>query len=242
VDGTLAPIVRHADDATVPQATRARLIGLSKRYGLMACVTGRRAADARRIVSIESIVYVGSHGGEVLRPGAARPEMDPELEEGARRVRAFARAVDSSELGRRQVRIEDKDAIAAFHWRGAPDEDAARMTVQELARRAEAEGLHLHWGRKVLEVRPAVALSKGMGVRRLLAGAGLNAAVYVGDDVTDLDAFRALVELVEEGELERAVRVGVRSDEGPAEIVAEADAVVEGPGGVRELLDALLGG
>jgi trehalose 6-phosphate phosphatase len=68
----------------------------------------------------------------------------------------------------------------------------------------------------------------------------VRAALYVGDDATDLDAFRALAEMTQAGELAAAVRVGVGSDEGPPEIGEEADAVVDGPDGVRRLLDALL--
>src|SRR3954468_7593047 len=75
VDGTLAPIVRHADDAHVPEPTRAPLIAIARRYGLVACVSGRRAATARRIVAIGSITYVGNHGGELLRPGQRAPEL-----------------------------------------------------------------------------------------------------------------------------------------------------------------------
>jgi trehalose 6-phosphate phosphatase len=65
--------------------------------------------------------------------------------------------------------------------------------------------------------------------------------MYVGDDVTDLDAFRGLDELVEKGRLGRAIKVGVRSDEGPAKLKDDADWMVEGTDGVRELLRALLG-
>src|SRR3954462_8855908 len=72
VDGTLAPIVRHADDAHVPEVTRAVLIQVSKRYGLVCCVSGRRAATARQIVSIGSISYVGTHGG--APPRGRRPD------------------------------------------------------------------------------------------------------------------------------------------------------------------------
>lgn len=240
VDGTLAPIVRHAADASVPEPTRALLIALAGRYAIMACITGRRATDARRMVSIGSIAYVGNHGGETLRPGATRPEVDQGLEREARRVRTFATEADSADLMRLKVRLEDKDTIVAFHWRGAPDESAARAALAEVARDAQAAGLVTHWGRKVLEVRPPVALDKGVGIRRLLSGTGVTAAVYVGDDTTDLDAFRALGELVESGELAAGVRVGVRSDEGPPEIVEQADAVVDGPAGVRELLRTLL--
>src|SRR4051794_8882165 len=90
VDGTLAPIVRHADDAHVPEPTRAPLIAIARRYGLVACVSGRRAATARRIVAIGSITYVGNHGTEILRGGSTEPEVDPEVAAWGRRVRRFA--------------------------------------------------------------------------------------------------------------------------------------------------------
>src|ERR1700692_3734391 len=80
IDGTLAPIVRHADEAHVPQATRTLLIEIAKRYGLVGCVSGRPASMARQIVAIGTIAYVGNHGGELLRPGGTRAEVDPQLE------------------------------------------------------------------------------------------------------------------------------------------------------------------
>jgi len=239
VDGTLAPIVRHADDAQVPEPTRVPLIAIARRYGLVACVSGRRATMARRIVALGSITYVGNHGAEVLRGGATEIDVDPEVARWTERINAFADAAWTDDLHRLRVRTEDKEAIRAYHWRGAPDEAAAEAGVRELARRAEADGLVTHWGRKVLEVRPPVPLDKGHGIRRLLRDAGMSAAVYVGDDRTDLDAFTGLRELVEEGHLEHALCVGVRSEETPAELQAQADMLVDGPSGVRELLQAL---
>ncbi|MCW2990239.1 MAG: otsB, partial [Solirubrobacterales bacterium] len=239
VDGTLAPIVRHAEDAQVPEPTRAPLIEVAKRYGVVACVSGRRAATARQIVSLGSIAYVGNHGSELLRPGAREPEVEPEVAAYGRRVRAFAQAAWTDELHRLRVRAEDKDVIAAFHWRGAPDEAAAEAAVRDLAAEAEAHGFVTHWGRKVLEVRPPVPLDKGRGIQRLLRDAKVDAAVYVGDDRTDLDAFRGLREEVAAGRLQTAVCVGVRSDETPDELEAQADVLVDGPRGVRELLQAL---
>jgi trehalose 6-phosphate phosphatase len=240
VDGTLAPIVRHAADATVPEAVRTVLIQVAKRYGVVACVTGRRASDARRIVSIGSIAYVGAHGGELLRPGSVQPEVDRALEEWTRRVQDFARDADNAELSRLRVRLEDKSSIVAFHWRGAPDEDAARAAVDGLANRAEAVGLSTHWARKVLEVRPPVGMDKGIGIRRLLREADVRAALYAGDDATDLDAFAALTEMRESGRLDSVVLVGIASDEAPPEVVERADVVLDGPGDVRALLEALL--
>jgi trehalose 6-phosphate phosphatase len=240
VDGTLAPIVRHADDAAVPEPTRARLIEVARRYACVACVSGRQATVARQIVSIGSIAYVGNHGIELLRPGGTEIELDREVAAWEPRVRRFAEEANDDELRRLRVRSEDKHAIAAFHWRGAPDEDGAEEAVRRVAERAEAAGLHTHWGRKVLEVRPPVEISKGRGIRRLLRDADLSAAVYVGDDRTDVDAFDGLRALVEQGRLGTAACIGVRSDETPRELEEAADTLVDGPAGVRELLETLL--
>jgi trehalose 6-phosphate phosphatase len=241
VDGVLAPIVRHAEDAHVPEPTRTLLIAIARRYGLVACVSGRRAATARRIVAIGSITYVGNHGTEILRGGATEPEVDPEVAAWGRRVKRFARQhFEDEQLHLLRVRAEDKDVIQALHWRGAPDEEAGEQAVRAVAERAEATGLKTHWGRKVLEIRPPVRIDKGAGIVALLRDADLAAAIYVGDDMTDIDAFRGLQELVEMGRLGVAVRIGVRSDEGPPALQEAADAMVEGTDGVRALLKALL--
>jgi trehalose 6-phosphate phosphatase len=240
VDGTLAPIVRHAEDAQVPEPTRVPLIEVAKRYAVVACVSGRQAAVARQIVSLGSIAYVGNHGSELLRPGASEAELEPDVAAYGRRVRAFAERRWTDELHRLRVRTEDKGVIAAYHWRGAPDEAAAEAAVRELADDAQAAGLGVHWGRKVLEVRPPVPLDKGRGIHRLLRDAELDSAVYVGDDRTDLDAFRGLRHEVAAGRLQYALCVAVRSDETPEELEAQADILVDGPRGVRELLQALV--
>jgi trehalose 6-phosphate phosphatase len=240
VDGTLAPIVRHADDAHVPEPTRRPLITIAGTYGFVACVTGRRAATARRIVSIGSITYLGNHGSEVLPGGASEVSVDAEVQAWAARVQAFAAGeMAREEVARVRVRGEDKAAIAGFHWRGAPDEAAAEAVVEAIAGRAEAAGFVLHRGRKILEVRPPVAMDKGRGIERLLDGRDLGVALYAGDDRTDLDAFAGLRRLVEAGQLQQAICVGVRSDETPPEIEHEADLLVDGPGGVRQMLTVL---
>src|SRR5439155_8663247 len=223
IDGTLAPIVRHAADAHVPEATRSLLIEISRRYRVVACVSGRRAATARQIVAIGTIAYIGNHGGELLRPRATRPEVDPDVAKWTARVRDFAARTYTGELQRIRVRYEDKDAIAAFHWRGAPNEEAAAAAVREIARHAQEEGFAIHWGRKVLEVRPPVGLDKGLGIAALLRGVPVTAAVYVGDDTTDLDAFRGLRSLVQSGTLGSAVCVAVSPDEARPEPAQEAD-------------------
>jgi trehalose 6-phosphate phosphatase len=240
VDGVLAPIVEQPDDAHMPETTRRPLIEVAKRYGIVACVSGRRASDARRIVSLGSIAYLGSHGSEILRAGTIAPELDRELQAWTRRVQAFANEAFDESLRRLRVRLEDKEAIAALHWRGVPDEEEAQAAVEKVSRAAEDAGFTTHWGKKVLEIRPPVRIDKGAGIVRLLRDADLAAALYVGDDLTDVDAFRGLSELVDTGRIGTAIRIGVRSAEQPSLLEREADAMVDGTAGVRELLHALL--
>jgi trehalose 6-phosphate phosphatase len=242
IDGTLAPIVAQPSDARVPEETRRLLMELARQYGVVACVSGRRASEARALVSIGAISYLGAHGAELLRAGWTEPVLDARVQDWAERIQSFGRQADTADLRRLRIRLEDKGAILAFHWRGVPDEETARAAIDAVAARAAKVGFRTHWGRKVLEVRPPVQFDKGAGVASLLADAEVEMVMYVGDDMTDLDAFRAIVRLSEEGRISTAVRVGVHSDEGPEEIISEADVVVEGPGGVRDLMRLLAEG
>jgi trehalose 6-phosphate phosphatase len=238
VDGTLAPIVERAADARVPDGTVGLLEGLAARYALVACVSGRAATDARRLVGVDSLTYAGSHGAELLEPGDAEATILPAFAEHADRVSEFAERCADDGLRALGVRSEDKGPIVALHWRGVPDEEEAHARLKTVARHAEEEGLATHWGRKVLELRPPVPVDKGRAVEELVERAHARAALFAGDDRTDLDAFAALDRL----DLDAAVRVGVASDEGPAEIVEQADLVVDGPGGFVAVLEALASG
>jgi trehalose 6-phosphate phosphatase len=239
IDGTLAPIVERSDEAHVPEAVSLLLARLARDYRCVACISGRTAAEARRLVGVGGIVYAGSHGAELLEPGASAPRVLPAFASWQPRVRDFASERDTPDLRRLRVRIEDKGPIVAFHWRGVPDEEAARAELGRLAEDAEAAGFAVHWGRKVLEVRPPVPIDKGQAVRELVARTAVRAALFGGDDMTDLDAFDALDALVASGELEAAVRVGIRSDEGPAAIAERAEVAVDGVPGFIRVLEAL---
>jgi trehalose 6-phosphate phosphatase len=239
IDGTLAPIVRRSEDARVPDGTSRVLGTLGRRYAVVACISGRSVAEARRLVGVGSITYAGTHGAEMLGPGASRPLLAPALKGWEKRVRRFAADQDSKDVRLLRIRIEDKGPIQAFHWRGAPDETAAHARVEGVAQAAEAAGLGVHWGRKVLEVRPPVEIDKGRAVRDLIRRSDVSVALFGGDDRTDLDGFEALDALVAEGELETAVKVGVSSDEGPPELAGRADLTVDGVAGFSAVLDAL---
>ncbi|HLM26596.1 MAG TPA: trehalose-phosphatase [Thermoleophilaceae bacterium] len=239
IDGTLAPIVERAENAHVREESSKLLGRLARRYQLVACISGRSAAEARRLVGVGSIAYAGSHGAELLEAGASKATTLAAFASWEDCVRGFAAEQDTPELRVLRVRMEDKGPIVAFHWRGTPDEEASRTRLEGLAAEAESAGFATHWGRKVLEVRPPVPVDKGQAVRTLCERARPAAALYAGDDATDLDAFAALRRMRDEGLLETVICVGVRSDEGPTAIVDSADLAVDGVAGVVSVLEAL---
>ena len=216
VDGVLAPIVPRPEDAQVPPETQTELRRLHGRYALVGCVSGRDGEDARRIVGVPDLVYVGNHG----------LELDPESGVWADRLLRFLNDVEWPD-------VEDKRVSASLHYRNAPDEAAARAELERIGDRARAAGFVARFGRKVLEILPPIQANKGTAIRRLLSEHGLVRALYAGDDTTDLDAFRALEPL------ELGIRVAVASPEGPRELADAADLVVEGPPALLELLRRL---
>ena len=214
VDGTLAPIAPLPELAFVPPETQLELARLVATYLLVACISGRSGSEAEALVGVQGIRYVGNHG----------LELDERAAELAGTIAAFRDSV--------ALPVEDKGLSLSYHYRTAPDEEAARAELEKVAERARAEGLDPRWGRKVLEIRPPVAGDKGTAVTALLASAPARRGLYAGDDTTDLDAFEGLTR----AELDHAVRIAVESEEGPDELGAAADLVVAGPAQLASLL------
>jgi trehalose 6-phosphate phosphatase len=216
VDGVLAPIVPRPEDARVPDNTREELRRLAQRYDLVACISGRAAEDAKRVVGVPELVYAGNHG----------LELEPEAPAWSARLAPFLAKLD-------WPRIEDKGLTASLHYRDRPDEEAAHAALEEIAAQARAAGFVARFGRKVLEILPPLRANKGTAVRRLLETRGIERALYAGDDTTDLDGFRAL-----DG-LKLAVRIAVVSHEGPTALHESADLTVDGPGELLGILRRL---
>lgn len=242
VDGTLAPIVERAEDAAVPARAREALAVLSGRYALVGCISGRRAMEARRLVGLDSLAYAGNHGLELLLPGEDEPQLDPSIVGREDEAAEFVAGLDGDRLQTVGLRREDKGPIQALHWRGSEDEAGAESRAHEIAVEAGKAGLEPRWGRKVLELRPLGGGGKDGAIASLLADERLDRATYAGDDRTDLDAFRRLRELREEGQLSAAICVGVLSAEAPAELAEEADVTVGGLDGWLAILEWLAEG
>jgi trehalose 6-phosphate phosphatase len=236
IDGTLAPIMPTPDMSDVSDELKDLLGRLSARLLLVAGISGRKTEDAFDLIGLEGFVYFGNHGFEILRDGEVEviPEALPYLEK-VQELERLAR----EELAPQGAFVEEKGITASIHYRNVPPEVGERC-VEFVEREGERLGLRITVGRGVVEARPPIRADKGTAVRTLVEEYHPERAVFIGDDTTDLDAFRELERLREEGVLRDVLRVGVASDEGPPEIETEADIVVEGVDGVGEVLGALV--
>lgn len=250
VDGTLSPIAPTPESAVPLPGVADLLAGARQRFEVVAAVSGRSARDARRMVGLDTITFIGNHGFEWLDPLAhgSNPELVAGVVHILPEALPYQPAVEAvlahvgAELAPRfpGLRIEPKGVTASVHVRNTPDPAAAEEAAYRLASALAApHGLLVTRGKMVVELRPPVAVDKGVAVARVIRERGLRAALYLGDDRTDIDAFRALRRLSAEG-LCRGVAVAVLHDEAPADLAAEADLALDSIQRVPALLRWLL--
>ena len=193
-DGTLTPIVSHPEDAWLSDSMRQTLRSLAARVPV-AILSGRDLDDVRGRVLVDGIVYAGSHGFDIASAGGLRREL------GA----AYLPVLDAAETELREAldeipgaQLERKHFSVAAHYRNVNENDAFRVALAVDAVGAKHRELRRMDGKKVYELLPDVAWDKGKAALWLLETLGLESRsggirpIYIGDDRTDEDAFRAL--------------------------------------------------
>jgi trehalose 6-phosphate phosphatase len=224
IDGTLSPIAPTPEAARLLPGIADLLQRALDRFEVVAAISGRGAADARRMVGVPELLYIGNHGLERWLPGEDAPQVIPEARP---YLPAIAQALDQADHDLTaqlpDLRIERKGASGSIHTRGCAQPQQALQTVLETLRpTVERLGLRLTQGKLVAEIRPPLALDKGTAVESLVRERGLRSALYMGDDVTDIDAFRALRHLRNAGVC-AGWSVAVLQEEAPPALAAEAD-------------------
>ena len=228
-DGTLSPIVDEPDAARPLDGVPALLDELSHRYSVVGVLSGRPVTFLQQWLP-PSLLLSGLYGLEVVRDGVRNDHPSGGMwREAIDDVATVSRATGPPEM-----RVESKGLSLTLHYRGHPELEA---TVRGLAeRQAARSGLSIRPARMSFELHPPIPADKGTAVRDLADG--LAAVCFLGDDLGDLPAFAELQRLADEGVA--TVRVAVRSDEAPEELLEAADIVVDGPEGARDLLQQLL--
>jgi trehalose 6-phosphate phosphatase len=235
IDGTLAPIVPHPEDARISARARDAILQLIGEGVRVAFVTGRALEKARAIVDIPGAYIAANHGLNVAADGHVHTpdEVRPYVEWAQQVVR------DASDLHIPGVVVEDKGPVVAFHYRMADSEEEARAAIQAVVAASEAAAhFRLQEGRKVIELRPPLAIDKGTAVETLAGQMGAQSVLTIGDDATDLDMFRGVRNLQAVGV--PGASVAVWSNEVQPVVLENTDYFVRGVEGVEWLLEELV--
>ncbi len=192
-------------------------------FRVVAVITGRRSEEAAALLDVPGVSFAGLYGMQ---------EAAPEF------LASVAPLVASAVAVVPEAWAEDKGVSVAVHYRQAPDPAAARRKlVVALQNVATENGLELVEGKMVIELVPPDRPMKGATIERIAGEAALEAVLYAGDDVADLDGFAGLDRLGHRGLF--VVRVAVRGAETPHALLDRADIAVDGPAGLIELLRQL---
>ncbi len=231
-DGTISEIVPSPELASIhPRISKALPLVVDK-YEVVAVLSGRAVRDVASRVGIRGINYVGNHGAESIVNGQLRVLSASAPAGIGQALEYIRRTVDVPGLV-----YEDKRFSASIHYRQVEDvKYAERQLRRALTRAPGSDMLDTFWGRRVLELRPATAITKGDAIAYLAAQYSLDALVFVGDDTTDVDGMRRLPAL----DGVNTVGVAVASNETPEFLLEAAHFRVDGVDQVADLLDLLV--
>ncbi|MDY6796605.1 MAG: trehalose-phosphatase [Actinomycetota bacterium] len=196
-DGTLSPIVSRPEDAALLEGMRDKLLELAAQCPV-AIISGRGLADVRNRVGIKDLYYAGSHGFEMAGPDGFQKENEE--------ARGFLPVLDEAEESLNQLlagiegaQVERKKYTIATHYRNVREEEAG--SVDGIVERVHARypRLRRSEGKKVYELQPDIDWDKGRAIEWLMDTLDLArpevVPFYIGDDITDEDAFEVLKSL-----------------------------------------------
>jgi len=232
-DGTLSPIAPRPELATLPGGTREVLRRLAARFPVV-IVSGRGREDATSLVGLPGLVYAGSHGFDIAGPPPAAGAPPLRLEMGAdvpERIDRASERLRRDLSGIAGVFVEPKRFSISVHFRLAGEHDLPRVERAVDEAIAAVPGLRKAHGKMLFELRPDLDWDKGRALLWLLDALGLDRPealpLYIGDDLTDEDAFRGIA----------GRGIGILVAEEPRETAAEYR--LRDTEEVRELLERL---
>lgn len=240
IDGTLSPIAPTPHEARLYPGI-VSLLQEAQEHAHIAITTGRAIDNGAAMVNVDGITYIGNHGLEWSN-GLPSSHTVQILSEAMAYVEPGQHLLDLAEqqlTGFPGLLVERKRIGGSVHYRLCPDQEQARRTILSLLKEpARQVNMRLSEGKKVVEIKPLLALDKGQSLRRFVEQFGLRGVVFAGDDRTDLDAVMEVARLRKDGIAALSIVVQ-HADTLPA-LLENADIVVQEVDGMADLLRKLV--
>jgi trehalose 6-phosphate phosphatase len=246
IDGTLSPIAPTPDEARLYPGA-AELLYAAQKNAHVGIITGRAVIDAKRLVNVDGLTYIGSHGLEWCesnQSGQDRIELVPQALPYVESGKAVLDIAERELADLPGVIVERKRVGGAIHYRLAPDPEQARIRIlATLAASEQHEHMRIGEGKRVIEILAPLTVNKGLALRRFVERFKLHGIIFAGDDRTDLDAVLEVRQLRQEGFVAHAIVVQ-HPDTLPA-LLEHADTLVQRVEGMvqqlKEIVNQLTG-
>ena len=233
-DGTISETAPTPQQAEVSPLCRQYLSALCNQLALVAAISGRPAIEVRDMVKIDGMVYIGNHGLERWSGGLS--EFPREAQNYFEVVRAAIEELTPL-LSIEGISIQDKGITATIHYRLCPDPQSAEKDIlSALENSPHARRLQIMQEKMAIDLLPPVKVNKGTATLDLIQRYNLQGGIYLGDDQTDFDAFRAIRSASRDSDFQ-GFAIGITSQEMPQELEAEADFTLNGIKNVERFLN-----
>lgn len=220
-DGTLTPIVERPKDAELSESMRELLDQLTN-FCPVGIISGRALDDLKSRIKLEGVYYSGNHGYEISGPEISFVKEEAEKAKDA--IEKICQAIEKESNSIEGILVENKEFTASVHYRLVSEESVPK--VEQIVKKVvgpheQDRVVRLNRGKKVFEVKPDLDWDKGKAVSLLIEKADIDeeaTPIYLGDDVTDEDAFSVLEDngigiLVSDREKESAAKFRLRGVE-----------------------------
>lgn len=195
VDGTISKIVSNPEEAVVSDSMKGLLAQLNKKFKLVGVISGRPLSQVTMMVGVEGLFYSGNHGLEYLKDGKRITV------KGAEKYRPFMQELlqklkNENSLNIEGLEWENKGICVSIHYRKCKkDPEVGEKIFETVNKVLNRYKLRIDPGRKIIELKPPLIQDKGTILEKIVKEYSLKKLIYLGDDITDFDAFSKLKEL-----------------------------------------------
>ncbi|RJS48128.1 MAG: trehalose-phosphatase [Methanobacterium sp.] len=204
VDGTISKIVSNPEDAVVSDSMKELLAQLNKKFKIVGVISGRPLSQVTMMVGVEGLFYSGSHGLEYLKDGKIITVKDAE------KYRPFMQELvqklkNEDSLNIEGLELENKGICLSLHYRKCKkDPELGERIFETVNQVLNEDKLRIDSGRKIVELKPPLIQDKGTILEKIVKEYSIKKLIYLGDDITDFDAFSKLKELEHKRKIESA--------------------------------------
>lgn len=201
IDGTISKIASTPNDAVVTDSMKNELLKLKEKFRLIAVISGRSAYNAQKMVGIEGILYVGNHGLEYIFN--EEYHVVDEVEKYIPQIEHSSQKINEDLANIPGILFEDKGICYSIHFRKCNNpEHVHDEIIKTIKKCPESNNLQISEGRKIVELKPPSNYDKGTIIHKIIKENKLRKIIYLGDDITDVNAFKKLKELEKEGRIQ----------------------------------------